>query len=256
MTPAEVIETIEASGLRGRGGAGFPTGVKWRIARGSPGIIRYIIANGDEGDPGAFMDRSLMEGDLHGVIEGMIIGAYAIGAHQGFIYVRDEYPIAVKHLSTAIEQAEACGLLGSDILGTGFDFTIKINRGAGAFVCGEETALIHSIEGKSGVPRSRPPFPAIKGLWGESTIINNVETLANVPLIIDRGAEWYADIGTPTSKGTKIFSLVGKVRNTGLVEIPMGIALREIIYDIGGGSGRIRASRVTSQKVRVCLKLW
>ena len=235
MTPKGIIDTIDASGLRGRGGAGFTTGVKWRIARGAPGIIRYIIANGDEGDPGAFMDRSLMEGDPHSVIEGMIIGAYAIGAHQGFVYVRDEYPIAVKHLSIAIEQAESCGLLGRDILGTGFDFTIKINRGAGAFVCGEETALIHSIEGKSGVPRSRPPFPAIKGLWGQSTIINNVETLANVPLIIDRGAEWYGDIGTPTSKGTKIFSLVGKVRNTGLVEVPMGITLREIIYDIGGG---------------------
>lgn len=235
MTPIEVIETIEASGLRGRGGGGFPAGRKWRSCREAPGIVKYVIANGDEGDPGAFMDRSLMEGDPHGIIEGMIIGAYAIGANQGFIYVRDEYPIAVEHLTIAVEQAHSYGLLGDNILGTGFDFVIEINRGAGAFVCGEATALMNSLEGKVGEPRAKYVHTVESGLWNRPSNLNNVETWANVPLIVNRGAEWYADIGTPTSKGTKIFSLVGKVSNTGLVEIPMGITLREIIYDIGGG---------------------
>ena len=235
MNPAEIVKTVVASGLRGRGGGGFPTGIKWRICSGAPGDIKYIVANGDEGDPGAFMDRSLMEGDPHSIIEGMIIGAFAIRAHQGFIYVREEYPIAIDHLSIAIKQAEECGLLGNDILGTGFNFTIKIDRGAGAFVCGEETALMISIEGRSGTPRSRPPYPAFEGLWGKPTVINNVETLANIPKIILKGADWYSSIGTSTSKGTKIFSLVGKVRNTGLIEVEMGTTLREIIFDIGGG---------------------
>ena len=235
ITPAEVVKTVVASGLRGRGGGGFPTGIKWRICSAAPGDIKYIIANGDEGDPGAFMDRSLMEGDPHAIIEGMIIGAFAIGACQGFIYIRKEYPIAIDHLSIAIKQAEECGLLGNDILGTGFNFTIKIDRGAGAFVCGEETALMISIEGRSGTPRSRPPYPAFEGLWGKPTVINNVETLANIPKIILKGADWYSSIGTSTSKGTKIFSLVGKVRNTGLIEVEMGTTLREIIFDIGGG---------------------
>ena len=235
MNPAEVVKTVVDSGLRGRGGGGFPTGIKWRICSAAPGDIKYIIANGDEGDPGAFMDRSLMEGDPHSIIEGMIIGAFAIGACQGFVYVREEYPIAIEHLSFAIQQAEEYGLLGKNILNSGFDFTIKINKGAGAFVCGEETALMISIEGKSGTPRSRPPYPAFEGLWGKPTIINNVETLANIPKIILKGADWYSSIGTSTSKGTKIFSLVGKVRNTGLIEVEMGTTLREIIFDIGGG---------------------
>jgi NADH-quinone oxidoreductase subunit F len=235
MTPMEVIETIEASGLRGRGGGGFPAGRKWRSCREAPGIVKYVIANGDEGDPGAFMDRSLMEGDPHSIIEGMIIGAYAISANQGFVYVRDEYPIAVEHLSIAIEQATSYGLLGENILGTGFDFTIEIVRGAGAFVCGESTALMNSLEGRVGEPRAKYVHTVESGLWDRPSTLNNVETWANVPLIINRGAEWYADTGTPMSKGTKIFSLVGKVKNTGLVEVPMGITLREIIYDIGGG---------------------
>ncbi|MBC8199488.1 MAG: NADH-quinone oxidoreductase subunit NuoF [Desulfobacterales bacterium] len=235
MTPPEIVKTVVDSGLRGRGGGGFPTGIKWRICSAAPGDIKYIIANGDEGDPGAFMDRSLMEGDPHAIIEGMIIAAFAIGANQGFIYIRKEYPIAIDHLSIAIKQAEECGLLGNDILGTGFNFTIKIDRGAGAFVCGEETALMISIEGRSGIPRSRPPYPAFEGLWGKPTVINNVETFANIPKIILKGADWYSSIGTSTSKGTKIFSLVGKVRNTGLIEVEMGTTLREIIFDIGGG---------------------
>lgn len=235
MTPVEVIETIEASGLRGRGGGGFPTGKKWRSCREAPGIVKYVIANGDEGDPGAFMDRSMMEGDPHSIIEGMIIGAYAIGADRGFIYVRDEYPIAVEHLTTAIEQVHSYGLLGEDILGMGLDFTIEINRGAGAFVCGESTALMNSLEGKVGEPRAKYIHTVESGLWDSPSNLNNVETWANVPLIINRGAEWYADTGTDTSKGTKIFSLVGKVSNTGLVEVPMGITLREIIFDVGGG---------------------
>ena len=235
MTPSEVVKTVVSSALRGRGGGGFPTGLKWKICSAAPGDIKYIIANGDEGDPGAFMDRSLMEGDPHAIIEGMIIAAFAIGANQGFIYIRKEYPIAIDHLSIAIKQAEEYGLLGNDILGTGFNFTIKIDRGAGAFVCGEETALMISIEGRSGIPRPRPPYPAFEGLWGKPTVINNVETFANIPKIILKGADWYNSIGTSTSKGTKIFSLVGKVRNTGLIEVEMGTTLREIIFDIGGG---------------------
>jgi NADH-quinone oxidoreductase subunit F len=235
MKAVEIIETIEASGLRGRGGGGFPTGKKWRACREAPGIDKYVIANGDEGDPGAFMDRSLMEGDPHSIIEGMIIGAYAISSHEGFIYVRDEYPMAVQHLSMAIEQATSLGLLGEDILGTGFDFTAQINRGAGAFVCGESTALMMSLEGRVGEPQAKYVHTVESGLWDKPSNLNNVETWANVPLIIDRGAEWYAGTGTDGSKGTKIFSLVGKVKNTGLVEVPMGITLREIIFDIGGG---------------------
>ena len=241
MRPMEVVETIEASGLRGRGGGGFPAGKKWRSCREAAGIVKYVIANGDEGDPGAFMDRSLMEGDPHSIIEGMIIGAYAIGANEGFIYVRDEYPIAVEHLSIAIEQARSYGLLGENILGTGFDFTVEINRGAGAFVCGESTALMNSLEGRVGEPRAKYVHTVESGLWDRPSALNNVETWANVPLIINRGAEWYANTGTKKSKGTKIFSLVGKVRNTGLVEVPMGITLREIIFDVGGGIRKDRS---------------
>ncbi|OIN97686.1 NADH dehydrogenase [Candidatus Desantisbacteria bacterium CG1_02_38_46] len=235
MSPEEIIEEVKRSGLRGRGGGGFPTGVKWESCRNAHGEPKYILCNADEGDPGAFMDRSLLEGNPHSILEGMIIGAYAIGSNEGYIYVRMEYPLAVERLKIAIAQAEEYGLLGKNILGLGFDFTIKINRGAGAFVCGEETALILSIEGKRGDPRQRPPYPAQKGLFGKPTNINNVETWANVPLIINRGAEWYSKIGTAESKGTKIFSLVGKINNTGLIEVPMGMTLREIIYDIGGG---------------------
>ncbi len=235
MKPVGVIETVEASGLRGRGGGGFPAGRKWRSCREAPGIVKYVIANGDEGDPGAFMDRSLMEGDPHSIIEGMIIGAYAMGSHEGFIYVRDEYPIAVEHLSMAIDQAVSCGLLREDILGAGFDFTLEIIRGAGAFVCGESTALMNSLEGRVGEPRAKYVHTVESGLWERPSDLNNVETWANIPLIIDKGAEWYAGTGTAGSKGTKIFSLVGKVRNTGLVEVPMGITLKEIIYDVGGG---------------------
>jgi NADH:ubiquinone oxidoreductase subunit F (NADH-binding)/(2Fe-2S) ferredoxin/NAD-dependent dihydropyrimidine dehydrogenase PreA subunit len=238
MTPEKIIAEITISGLRGRGGAGFPTGLKWQMVRNAVsanGGAKYLICNGDEGDPGAFMDRSILEADPHSVIEGMLIGAKAVGATQGFVYVRNEYPLAIKRMTIALEQARAYGLLGQDILGTGFDFDIKIVRGAGAFVCGEETALIASVEGRLGEPRTRPPYPAQSGLWGQPTGINNVETWANVPSIIARGAKWYASIGTPTSKGTKVFSLVGKINNTGLVEVPMGITLREIIYDIGGG---------------------
>jgi NADP-reducing hydrogenase subunit HndC len=235
MKPAEVINAVIASGLRGRGGGGFSTGVKWKICSDAPGDMKYIVANGDEGDPGAFMDRSLMEGDPHSIVEGMVIGAYAVGASQGFIYVREEYPIAIEHLSLAIKKAEEYGLLGNDIMGSGFNFSIQINKGAGAFVCGEETSLMISIEGKSGMPRSRPPYPAIEGLWGKPTIINNVETLGNIPLIISKGADEYAAVGTDGSKGTKVFSLVGKVQNTGLIEVEMGTSLREIIFGIGGG---------------------
>jgi len=238
MTPEEVMAAVEKAGLRGRGGAGFPSGRKWRFAvenaRKNPGPV-YVVGNGDEGDPGAFMDRTLMEGDPHAVLEGMAIGAYALGANQGYIYVRLEYPLAIRHLSIAIEQARSLGLLGENILGTGFNFDIKINRGAGAFVCGEETALIASLEGKVGEPVPRPPYPAEKGLWGRPTIINNVETWGNVPQIIEKGAEWYASIGVPQSTGTKIFSLVGKVNNVGLVEVPMGITLERIVNEIGGG---------------------
>jgi len=235
MTPEDVIETVIKSGLRGRGGAGFPTGKKWEFTRKAKGGIKYIICNADEGDPGAYMDRSLLEGNPHRVLEGMLIGAYAIGAEEGYIYVRDEYPLAVEHISLAISQAEKLGLLGKKILGTNFNFQIHINKGAGAFVCGEETALIASIEGKMGEPRQRPPFPALKGLWRKPTNINNVETWGNIPLIIENGADWFAKIGTKGSKGTKIFSLVGKINNTGLVEVPMGLTLREIIFDVGGG---------------------
>jgi len=235
MDPVQVIEQIKNSGLRGRGGAGFSTGAKWELCRDSKGDLKYIICNADEGDPGAYMNRSLLEGNPHSVLEGMIIGAYAIGAQKGVVYVRSEYPLAVENLGIAIGQAQKSGLLGEDILGAGFSLDIKINQGAGAFVCGEETALIASIEGKRGEPRQRPPFPAQKGLWGKPTNINNVETWANVPLIVNNGAGWFNKIGTEKSKGTKIFSLVGKINNTGLVEVPMGTTLGRIIFDIGGG---------------------
>jgi len=236
MEPEEVVEEIKRSGLRGRGGAGFSTGKKWEVTRQQPGPVKYIICNADEGDPGAYMDRSILESNPHSVIEGMILGAYAIGANEGWIYVRNEYPLAVKHIMLALEQAEGLGLLGESILGSGFSFDIKVARGAGAFVCGEETALIYSIEGLRGTPRQRPPFPAQRGLFGRPTNINNVETWANVPEILEKGADWFSGIGTKTSKGTKIFSLVGKIANTGLVEVPMGITLREVIFDVGGGA--------------------
>jgi len=235
MSSAEIIAEIKKSGLRGRGGGGFPTGVKWESCRRAKGDTRYVICNADEGDPGAYMDRSLIEGNPHSVLEGMLIGAYAIGSHQGYIYVRNEYPLAVRNAEIAIKQAEEYGLLGKDILGSGFDFNIGINRGGGAFVCGESTALIASMEGKVGEPRAKYVHTVEKGLWDQPTNLNNVETWANVPLIINRGADWYSSIGTEGSKGTKIFSLVGKIKNTGLVEVPMGITLREVIYDIGGG---------------------
>jgi NADH:ubiquinone oxidoreductase subunit F (NADH-binding)/Pyruvate/2-oxoacid:ferredoxin oxidoreductase delta subunit len=233
--PDEIIGQIKASGLRGRGGAGFPTGRKWEMCRQAPGKIKYVVCNCDEGDPGAFMDRSVVEADPHSLIEGMTIGAKAIGAAQGYVYIRDEYPLARKRLILAIEQARDYGLLGEDILGSGFDFDIDVHRGAGAFVCGEETSLISSLQGIPPEPRIRPPFPVESGIMGRPTNINNVETWVNVPEIINRGANWFASIGTETSKGTKVFSLVGKVKNTGLVEVPMGITLREIVYDIGGG---------------------
>jgi NADH:ubiquinone oxidoreductase subunit F (NADH-binding)/(2Fe-2S) ferredoxin len=235
MEPGEIIAEIKKSGLRGRGGAGFPTATKWGLCRNAAGSIKYIVCNGDEGDPGAFMDRSVLEADPHALIEGMLIGARAMGAEKGFIYVRSEYPLALKQLNIALEQAEAYGLLGKNILGTDFNFTIEVFPGAGAFVCGEETALLASLEGKVGRPRTRPPYPVEKGLWDKPTCINNVETWANVPNIILKGADWFSAIGTETSKGTKIFSLVGKINNTGLVEVPMGISLKEIIFDIGGG---------------------
>ncbi len=235
MTPAEVIQLISDSGLRGRGGAGFPTGTKWNFAAKSVSDKKYVVCNADEGDPSAFMDRSVLEGDPHAVLEAMAIAGYAIGADEGYIYVRAEYPIAVKRLEIAIKQAREYGLLGKDIFSTGFNFDIQLRLGAGAFVCGEETALLTSIEGHRGEPRPRPPFPAVKGLFGQPTIINNVETLANIPQIILKGAEWFASMGTEKSKGTKVFALGGKIRHTGLVEIPMGTTLREIIYEIGGG---------------------
>ena len=235
MQPQEVIDVMKASGLRGRGGAGFPTGVKWQFEKDQPGDEKYVICNADEGDPGAFMDRSILEGDPHAIIEGMTIMAYAVGAHKGYIYIRAEYPIAVNRLKIAIGQAKEYGLLGDDIFGTGFSFDLELRLGAGAFVCGEETALIASIEGKRGMPTPKPPFPAVSGVWGKPTSINNVETIANVAQIIVKGAEWYASIGTEKSKGTKVFALGGKIKNTGLVEIPMGTTLREIIYEIGGG---------------------
>ncbi len=235
MSPAQVIETIKDAGLRGRGGAGFLTGVKWGFCAVCADEQKYIVCNADEGDPGAFMDRSVIEGNPHAVIEGMIIGAYAIGADTGYIYIRAEYPLAVERLKTAIAQAEQKGYLGKNICDSDFGFTLKIKLGAGAFVCGEETALIASIEGDRGMPRAKPPFPANKGLWGRPTIINNVETLATVAPIINKGPQWFASIGTETSKGTKVIALTGKIRNTGLIEIPMGMTLKEIIYDIGGG---------------------
>ncbi|MBR5472076.1 MAG: NADH-quinone oxidoreductase subunit NuoF, partial [Oscillibacter sp.] len=235
MTREEVIDTITKAGLRGRGGAGFPTGLKWKFAYNSQSDKKYVCCNADEGDPGAFMDRSILEGDPHAVIEAMAIAGYAIGADQGYVYCRAEYPIAVKRLQIAIEQAREYGLLGKDIFGTGFNFDMDVRLGAGAFVCGEETALMTSIEGKRGEPRPRPPFPAVKGLFGQPTILNNVETYANVPQIINNGPEWFASIGTEKSKGTKVFALGGKINNTGLVEVPMGTTLREVIYDIGGG---------------------
>ena len=235
MKPQEVIDTILASGLRGRGGAGFPTGRKWQFAADQPAGKKYVVCNADEGDPGAFMDRSVLEGDPHAVLEAMAIAGYAIGADEGYIYVRAEYPIAVQRLTIAINQAREYGLLGKDIFGTGFNFDITLRLGAGAFVCGEETALLASIEGKRGEPHPRPPFPAVKGLFGKPTIINNVETLANIAQIIKKGADWFASMGTEKAKGTKVFALGGKITNTGLVEIPMGTTLREIIEDIGGG---------------------
>ena len=235
MTPEDVIKTILDSGLRGRGGGGFPTGRKWQFARNSVSDKKYVVCNADEGDPGAFMDRSVLEGDPHAVLEAMAIAGYAIGADEGWIYIRAEYPIAVARLKIAIKQAREYGVLGNDIFGTGFNFDVHIRLGAGAFVCGEETALLTSIEGHRGMPRSRPPFPAVKGLWGKPTIINNVETYANIAQIILKGPEWFASMGTEKSKGTKVFALGGKIHNTGLVEIPMGTTLREIVEDIGGG---------------------
>ncbi len=235
QTPFEVIEEVKASGLRGRGGAGFPTGLKWEFCGMSRRPVKYIICNADEGDPGAFMDRAVIEGNPHSIIEGMIIGGYATGAGEGFIYIRAEYPLAIGRLKIALKKAEKKGFLGKNILNSGFDFRISIKQGAGAFVCGEETALIASIEGKRGMPRSKPPFPVHRGLWGNPTVVNNVETLASIPLILSNGAKWFSSVGTEKSKGTKIFALTGKIRNTGLIEVPLGITLKEIIYDIGGG---------------------
>ena len=235
MSREDVIETVKASGLRGRGGGGFPSGLKWQFTYNAEGDQKYVVCNADEGDPGAFMDRSILEGDPHAIIEAMAIAGYAVGANQGYVYIRAEYPIAVNRLQIAIDQAREKGLLGNDILGTGFEFDLEIRLGAGAFVCGEETALLNSIEGLRGMPRPRPPFPAVKGLWEKPTLLSNVETYANIPLIILRGAEWFNGIGTETSKGTKVFALGGKIKNTGLLEIPMGTTLREVIFEIGGG---------------------
>jgi len=236
MQPAEVVEEVRRSGLRGRGGAGYPTGLKWGIVRKAQGEQKYVVCNADEGDPGAFMDRSVLEGDPHRVLEGMAIAGYAAGASQGFVYVRAEYPLAIDRLRLAIKQAERLGLLGNRIFDSHFNFRIDLRIGAGAFVCGEETALIRSIEGKRGRPRPRPPYPSEKGLWGAPTLINNVETFANIAPIIRKGSAWFANIGTPKSTGTKVFALAGKIRNTGLIEVPMGIPLRTIIFDIGGGT--------------------
>ncbi|MGE4543076.1 MAG: NADH-quinone oxidoreductase subunit NuoF [Pedobacter sp.] len=235
MTPQQVVDEMTRSGLRGRGGAGFPTGVKWGFAAKYQSDTKYIICNADEGDPGAYMDRAVLEGDPHTVIEGMIIAGYAIGARHGAVYIRAEYPLAIKRLRTAIEQAEEYGLLGEKILGSDFSFDIELKYGAGAFVCGEETALIRSIEGNRGEPYTKPPFPAESGYWNKPTIVNNVETLANVPAILMKGPEWFSSIGSATAKGTKVFSLVGKITNVGLIEVPMGITLKEVIFDIGGG---------------------
>ncbi|MDR1506568.1 MAG: SLBB domain-containing protein, partial [Treponema sp.] len=234
-TPEQIVEEMKISGLRGRGGAGFPTWLKWDLARKAQGDIKYVICNADEGDPGAYMDRSTIEGDPHSVIEGMVTAGRAIGANQGFVYIRAEYPLAIDRLKIALEQAKSYGLIGKNILGSGFDFDIEIRLGAGAFVCGEETALIKSVEGNRGMPVPKPPFPANKGLWQRPTIINNVETLANIPVITAKGGAWLAKIGTEKSKGTKVFALTGKVKNSGLVEVPMGTTLREIIFEIGGG---------------------
>lgn len=235
LTPDKVIDEVKKSGLRGRGGAGFPTGVKWEFCSRNAEKTKYIICNADEGDPGAFMDRSVIEGNPHAVLEGMIIGGYAIGANLGYVYIRAEYPLAIERLKIAIKEAAKKGYLGKNIFKSGFDFNIKIKKGAGAFICGEETALIASIEGERGMPRSKPPFPANKGLWGKPTIINNVETLANLPAIITSGAKWFSSIGTEKSKGTKVFALTGNIKNSGLIEVPMGMPLKEIIFDIGGG---------------------
>ena len=235
MTPEQIVDEIKRSGLRGRGGAGFPTGLKWEAGLKAPGDVKYVVCNADEGDPGAYMDRSTIEGDPHSILEAMTICGRAIGAHQGFIYIRAEYPLAVDRLRIAMDQARQNGLLGKDILGSGFDFDIEIRLGAGAFVCGEETALLRSIEGQRGMPTPKPPFPAQCGLWGKPTVINNVETWANVPVILTKGADWFNKIGTEDSKGTKVFALTGKVNNSGLVEVPMGTTLREIIFEIGGG---------------------
>ena len=235
MTRDEVIQLVKDSGLRGRGGAGFPTGLKWEFTKKAKGDKKYVVCNADEGDPGAFMDRSILEGDPNSILEAMTIAGYAIGSDQGYIYIRAEYPIAVKRLQIAIEQSREYGLLGKNILNSGFDFDIELRLGAGAFVCGEETALIESIEGKRGMPRNKPPFPANEGLWGKPTLINNVETYANIPVIFQKGVKWFRGIGTEKSPGTKVFALGGKIENTGLVEIPMGTPLREIIYGIGGG---------------------
>ena len=234
-TPEEVIDEVKRSGLRGRGGGGFPTGVKWGFARKSVSDIKYVVCNADEGDPGAFMDRSIMEGDPHSIVEAMAICGYSIGSSKGLVYIRAEYPLAIHRLQTAIAQAREYGLLGEDILGTGFCFDIEIRYGAGAFVCGEETALIHSMEGKRGEPTMKPPFPAESGYLGKPTNVNNVETFANIPVILTRGADWFASIGTEKSKGTKVFALAGKINNVGLIEVPMGTTLREVIYEIGGG---------------------
>ncbi|MDZ7843484.1 MAG: NADH-quinone oxidoreductase subunit NuoF [Anaerolineales bacterium] len=235
MPPGEIVDEVKESGLRGRGGGGFPTGLKWQFCQDAEGDRKYVLCNADEGDPGAFMDRSVLEGDPHSVLEGMIIAGFAIGSQQGFIYCRAEYPLAIKRLQIAIEQAREYGYLGENILNTGFDFDLEIFHGAGAFVCGEETALITSIEGNRGMPRSRPPYPAISGLYGKPTLLNNVKTYANIPLIINKGSDWFAEIGTENSKGTAVFALTGKIANSGLIEVPMGVTLREIIYDIGGG---------------------
>ena len=235
MTPEEVCDEISRSGLRGRGGAGFPTGLKWNLMRKESATTKFVVANGDEGDPGAYMDRSMMEADPHRILEGMAIAGYATGAEQGYVYVRGEYPVAVQRLERAIRSARRRGLLGKQVMDSDFNFRIEIRIGAGAFVCGEETALMFSVEGKRGMPRMRPPYPAQSGLWGYPTLINNVETLANIAPIINQGADWYAGIGTEKSKGTKVFALTGKLTNTGLIEVPMGITLREIVYEIGGG---------------------
>jgi NADH:ubiquinone oxidoreductase subunit F (NADH-binding)/(2Fe-2S) ferredoxin/Pyruvate/2-oxoacid:ferredoxin oxidoreductase delta subunit len=235
MSSKDVLDEVKKSNLRGRGGGGFPTGRKWEESRNVPDEIKYVIVNADEGDPGAFMDRALLEGNPHSILEGLIIGGYAVGAHEGFIYVRQEYPLAVENVGIAIKQAEACGLLGKNILGSGFDFTVIVHQGAGAFVCGESSALMTALEGKAGEPRPKYIHTAVKGVWDHPSVLNNVETWANVPLIINKGAEWFTQFGTERSKGTKIFSLVGKINNTGLVEVPMGITLKDIIYKVGGG---------------------